>query len=332
MVGGVVEHAIGVGTLGSPAAADVYLLADVGMQAVVNPHILALGVVLAVVAIADAERAVGILVVKVVGAGLINKGVGLIVLAVPHDVVDTHCGVRHIENLELAILVTGIENKLEVVAPLKTLESGDVRLNVATDGAFLIVLHYHSIYLLIGIGYGQRAVVELHRDLLVALAGVYVGIARGAHAELHLLLGNHKLGHKHLAVVVVFIKHMQTVVAADLQAATRIWQLQLVVGVGDDGVGGVLVVVDGVAIESSEPIALENALGGSPVGLTMLKLIDVAMEVVRELVERHGEHIVRVEPHDGWGEPVAVYHHLQRLNIGIIDAAFGKARYSHKPQ
>ena len=73
--------------------------------------------------------------------------------------VDTHCGVRHIENLELAILVAGIENKLEVVAPLKTLKGGDVWLHAAADGALLIVLHYHSVYLLIGIGYGQRAVV-----------------------------------------------------------------------------------------------------------------------------------------------------------------------------
>ena len=324
MVGGVVEHAIGVGTLGSPAAADVNLLADVGMQAVVNPHILALGVVLAVVAIADAERAVGILIVEVVGAGLINKGVGLIVVAVPHDVVDTHCGVRHIENLELAILVAGIENKLEIVVPLKPLKGGDVGLYAAADGALLIVLHYHSVNLLIRVGYGQRAVVELHRYLLVALAGVYIGIARGAHAELHLLLGNHKLGHKHLAVVIVLIKHMQAVVAANLKAAARIWQLQLIVGVGDDGVSGVLVIVDGVAIESREPIALENALGGSPVSLTMLKLIDVAMIVVRELIERQGEHIVRVESHDGWGKPIVVHHHLQRLYIGIIDAAFGK--------
>ena len=125
---------------------------------------------------------------------------------------------------------------------------------------------------------------------------------------------------------------MQAIVAADLKAAARIWQLQLVVGVGDDGVGGVLVIVDGVAIESREPIALENALGRSPVGLTMLKLIDVAMIVVRELIERHGEHIVRVETHDGWGKPVIVYHHLQRLYIGVIDAAFGKGCYGRKPQ
>ena len=118
---------------------------------------------------------------------------------------------------------------------------------------------------------------------------------------------------------------MQAIVAADLQATARIGQLQLVVGVGDDGVGGVLVIVDGVAIESREPVALKDTLRGRPVGLAMLKPINVSVVIVRELVERHVKHIVRVEAHDGRSQPVAVNHHLQRLYIGVVDTAFGKA-------
>ncbi len=217
-------------------------------------------IVIAVVAITDAEGAVGILIVQIVWAGLIHIRIGLIVLAIPRDVVDTHCGVRHIEHLELAILVAGIENKLAVVAPLKPVQGGDGGGQATALLALLVVLHHHSVNLLIGVGNRQAAVVKTHGYLLVTLVRVYIGIGGGAHAELHVLLGNHKLGHQHLAVVIVLIKHMQAVVAAHLKAAAVVGQLQLVVGVGDDGVAGVLVIVDGVAVEALEPVALKHTL------------------------------------------------------------------------
>ena len=185
-----------------------------------------------------------------------------------------------IQHLELAILIAGIEYELAVVGPLQSVEGGHIGLHATFDVALLVVLHHHGVNLFIGVGNGQLAEIKGHRQLLVALVGINIGIGGGTETKLHALLGHHEFGYQHLAVVIVFVEHMQAVIAAHLELATVVGQLQLVVGVGNDGVAGVFVVVDGVAVESCQPIALEDALAGGPVGLAMFQLVDVTVVIV----------------------------------------------------
>ena len=203
-----------------------------------------------VVAVADTEGTIGILVVQVVRAGGIYKGVGLIVLAIPGNVVDTHGGMTHIQHLELTILVARIEDELAVVAPFQTVAGGDVGLYALAHIALLMVLHHYGVNLRIGVGNGQAAIVERHRYLLVTHTGVDIGVRGAAQAQAHTLLGNHKLGYQYLAVVVVLVQNIQAIVATHQQLAAVVGQLQLVVGVGYDGVYGVCVILDGVAVEA----------------------------------------------------------------------------------
>ena len=69
---------------------DFALQRMVGLQLEVNVHIVAFGVNVYVVAIADEESAVGILVVEVVGARQCLEGIGMVVGPVPSYMVDTH--------------------------------------------------------------------------------------------------------------------------------------------------------------------------------------------------------------------------------------------------
>ena len=70
-------------------------------------------------------------------------------------------------------------------------------------------------------------------------------------------------------------------------------------GVGDDGVDGVLEVVDGIAVESLQIVAHKHVFGYIPIGLAFGYLVDVAMIVVRQFVERNVEHIVAAQSHYG---------------------------------
>jgi hypothetical protein len=56
-------------------------------------------------------------------------------------------------------------------------------------------------------------------------------------------------------------------------------------GIEHGGVDGVKIIVNGVVIETIEPIAFENILRGAPIGLAMFQTISESVEIVREFVE-----------------------------------------------
>ena len=74
---------------------------------------------------------------------------------------------------------------------------------------------------------------------------------------------------------------MQAVVAAHLQPALVVGNLQLIVGIGNDGVDRLLMIVDDDGVESLEPVALKHLFGGRPVSLAALNGVGVAVVVVR---------------------------------------------------
>ena len=70
-------------------------------------------------------------------------------------------------------------------------------------------------------------------------------------------------------------------------------------GVGHGGVERTCVVVDRQSVESLQPIALEHILRCLPVGLAAFYLVDIAVVVVRELIEPDVQHIVSCQVHNG---------------------------------
>ena len=155
--------------------------------------------------------------------------------------------------------------------------------------------------------------------------GVDVGIRGGAHDELHRLFRHHEFHGQHVLVCAV-LYDVQTVVAAHRQFALLVGQREVVVGVGNGRVDGVLIVVDDQVVEAVEPVALEHLGGRRPVVLAAFDVADVAVVVVGELVEADVQTVGGVELHHGQRLPVMVYHGLQRLHLRVVYNIFSCRR------
>ena len=116
----VIVHQVGIGLFRCPASVnhDVPVSQLWRFQTIVHPHVVAAEVILEVVAVADIEGAVGILVEKIVQAGLTDVGLCMIISAVPIDMFDTECGMTGIEDLKLPVFVAAVEDQFPLMLPL----------------------------------------------------------------------------------------------------------------------------------------------------------------------------------------------------------------------
>ena len=114
----------------------------------------------------------------------------------------------------------------------------------------------------------------------MTLISVDVCIRGGTHLEVHSLFCNHKLHHRH-NIASIFVNHIEPVIAAHLKPAFVIRDIKFIVSIFHTGVDGVLIVVDGIVIESFQPVAVKDILRLTPVGLTMFKSVDISVIVMR---------------------------------------------------
>jgi len=90
---------------------------------------------------------------------------------------------------------------------------------------------------------------------------------------------HHEL-HTGQLLLLFIVDDIEAVVATHLQSALVVGNLQLVVGIGDDGVDGWLMIINHDGIEACQPVALEDILCWCPVGFAAFEDIGIAMVVV----------------------------------------------------
>ena len=134
-----------------------------------------------------------------------------------------------VENLELAVFVAGGEDVVATMLPAQSVGHGELRRHVDAGIVPPSVLHHHGLYLVGGHDDFQRAVADFHLHLLVAAVDVEVGIGGIAKADAHQRLHNHEACHEHGLLAVVLVDDGEPVVAAHLQAAVGVGNLQVVV-------------------------------------------------------------------------------------------------------
>ena len=147
---------------------------------------------------------------------------------------------------------------------------------------------------------------------------VHVSIRRDAQPHRHHRLYHVEFGTEHLCILVLLVVDMQLIVAAHLYPAAVVGYLQAVMRIQHRCVQRVLIVLDRVAVEPHQPVALEHSLRRRPVGLTALELVYISMVRVRELVETYVQHIASAQLHNRQRQPVVVHHHLQRLHLRVV--------------
>ena len=204
---------------------DIALMVLGGHQLVIHIDIVAGAVYLYVVAVADDESPVGILVVDVVLARRIDERVGLVMLTVPVDVVNAHRGVADVEHLIFVVLVACVEYQVAVVLPLYLAHLHIGRFGVHALGVLPSVLHHHRSYLVLHVGDVEAVVVHCHRHLVVAQVEVDVCVRRHAQSYVYHWLHHLKFGTEHFRIVVVFVIDVQPVVAAHLHPAALVGYL-----------------------------------------------------------------------------------------------------------
>ena len=102
-------------------------------------------IVLLVVAVADVESTVGILIINITLAGLICPNVCVIVAAIPIDILKPHGCVGHIEHLKLAVLVSSIKNQVTTMNPAQALMGDILRLRIPYSIVPTAVLQHYGL-------------------------------------------------------------------------------------------------------------------------------------------------------------------------------------------
>ena len=244
------------------------------------------------------------------GAGFADEGKHLILVTVPTDIVDAHRGVTRIEDLILVVFVASIEDEWATMLPSESVIIDKGRRNITTAIVVSVVLTYHHSDLFLRIRDHQIAIVQRDVELLMTRIEVDVCIRRRLHEERHLLFCYHKL-HTGQLLLLFVVDDIQAVVTTHLQTTLVVGNLQLVVGIGDDGVDGWLMIFDHDGIEAFEPVALKNTLSWCPVCFTAFEGVGIAMVVVREFIEGDVQDIIRPQPEDSRRHEILIDDSLQ---------------------
>ena len=81
-------------------------------------YVFAQRVIVVVVAIANVEGAIGILVEEVVVSWFVGVQIGVEPFSVPVNLAYSHCGVRHVEGFKLVVFVASIKDVVAAMSPL----------------------------------------------------------------------------------------------------------------------------------------------------------------------------------------------------------------------
>ena len=163
------------------------------------------------------------------------------------------------------------------------------------------VLHDDGGELSVGVEDIQPSVAQLHLHLLVGVANVDIGVIGDVHGNTHARLHHHETGDEHgRLIVVVLVVDRNAVVAAHLQSAALVGNLQLVVGVEHIGVDGLLQVVEWLCVvEAVDVVGGEDIFRHRPIAFTMFHAVDVAMVLMGEVVEADDDGHASAQGDDG---------------------------------
>ena len=233
-------------------------------------------------------------------------------LPVPVEAFQSERGVIHVEHFEFVVFIAGIEDEVAVVIPAQSVVHYILRLAVHHGIVPSSVLHHHRLHLCNGVGHAQVAVAYGHCHLLVPAVQVTVCIGCHGHAHFHLRLHHHEASREYLAVAGIFVVDGDLVVAAHLQPAAVVGNLQPVMCVELIGVHRGAVVVDGVAFgKSCTVVAGKQLLRHTPVGLAVFQPIGISVVVVGQVVKGDDDGSLLSQGNEGDVLPVVARRYLQ---------------------
>ena len=118
------------------------------LEAISYPYIVTGGVVITIVAVADVERAVGILIIEIVGTRFADERVSIIGFSIPYDTLNPHRRMTGIKYLKLPVFITAIKDKTFSVFPSQTSVTYNAWLLIPAPCIFATILHNYCYYLL----------------------------------------------------------------------------------------------------------------------------------------------------------------------------------------
>ena len=113
------------------------------------------------------------------------------------------------------------------------------------------------------------------------------------------MFGNHEF-YTCYRLIRVIVYDIQAIVATKFQATSVVGYLQLIVGIGHDRIDAMFEFFYDIIVEAFQPVGLEDVLRTSPISLTMLQPVNVAMAVMREFIKSDVQEVVAIEPHYSW--------------------------------
>ena len=229
------------------------------------------------------------------------------------------------------ILVASIEYQLSAMNPLQILGCSSRWRYVHLHIVLASVLHDEGLNLVIGTGHGDAVERDLHRNLLVTVVDVDIGIGADIHADAHQRL-QHSDFHNGRILLCVVVDDMEAIVAALANIGLTVREAESVVGIEHRGVERVLVVLDGQVVDTLQPFALEEVVVGSPVGVAGFQMTGKAMIVVRQLIETDLQAVGTSQFDDGQRLKVIVGNDLQALDVGHLDTVPRHHRQRHQQQ
>ena len=301
------------------------------LQGEMHLRIVGKEIIVDIVAVANIKRTLWRFIVDIAWTGSVRKDMGMKLLPIPLDLLQSHRRMVEVKHLKLAVHIAGRKDELAIVRPLQAIRAHIVGLGVPHRIVPPAVLQDHRPHLSPGIGDTDVGVVEMDAHLLVRLVDVDVGVGSVSDRHLHLRVYHHEARRKQRASIArIVVKDLQTVVAAHFDAAVGIGNRQTIMGVEMVGVERLLVVLyHPIAIEACDKVTVEKSLRDIPVRIAMFYLVNITAILMGHVVEGDVDGIA-IQGGDGHGKPVVTRHNLQGADVRIVDdGALGTSAERH---
>ena len=114
----------------------------------------------------------------------------------------------------------------------------------------------------------------------MTLVDIDISIGGDAHLYRHQWVNHIKLNIQHFLVTHILIIDTQAVVATHPYLTLSVRDVELVMGIADCRVQGVLIVIDGIVVESFQPVTLKDICRFRPVSLATGDMTDIAVGIM----------------------------------------------------
>ena len=204
---------------------------------------------------ADDEGAVLVFGGDVVFCRSVFEECGVIIGVEPLESVYIEGGDVEVEDFELVVFVSGVEDKLATVGEFYFFIGYDVGFGVDHAIVVTAVLHHDGVELAVGVDYFCGAVVDGHCDLLMGFIDVDVGVGAYGCVDVNACFGDVEAdGDDRFWFVAFVVVDGEHVVAGEFERDVFVGYGEPIVGVEEGGIEAFFKVFDGLSVEAVEVV------------------------------------------------------------------------------